>query len=102
MDFHLVWNDADPDTPILERSQSGVREAAIAESSGKILAVLVRTSGRRLLSSLRSNRSVKSRCAVRGGYFSHVVRLLTASSLRGPRHALVTGPTEDDRASLGI
>src|SRR5450759_99191 len=46
--------------PQPERSQGGVREAAIAQPPGRILAVLVRTSGRRLLSLRRSNRFAKS------------------------------------------
>jgi len=49
-----------PRHPDPEASQGRVREAAIAQSSGRILAVLVRTSGRPLLSSPRSTRSVKS------------------------------------------
>jgi len=43
MDFHAVWKDATP-TSHPERSQSGVRKAAIARSSVRILAVLVRKS----------------------------------------------------------
>ena len=31
-DFLTIWKDADPDIPILEGSQSGVRETAIAPS----------------------------------------------------------------------
>jgi hypothetical protein len=43
MDFHAVWKDATP-TSHPERSQSGVRKAAIARSTVRILAVLVRKS----------------------------------------------------------
>ncbi len=61
-----------------ERSQSGLREAAIARSSGRILAVLVRTSGRRL--SVHCVRAVsQNRAELCEMTFLHRRRLLPAS-----------------------
>ena len=34
-DFLALWKDADPDIPIPNRSERGVREAAVAADSGK-------------------------------------------------------------------